>query len=548
MKSALGETLRPFLFAYQAGVGYNQRMSTNIYTDSKAWPFQEAHRVLERVEQKGKTGTVIFETGYGPSGLPHIGTFGEVFRTTMVMQAFQKISDQPTKLICFSDDMDGLRKVPTNLPNQEMLAEYIGKPLTSVPDPFGTHASFAHHNNAKLCEFLDQFGFEYDFYSATEMYQTGQLNAGLLAVLKHHEEICNIVKPTLGEERRQSYSPFLPVDAESGHVLLAPVLETNPDAGTLVYEREDGKKIETSVTDGHCKLQWKADWAMRWYALDVDYEMAGKDLIDSFTIGNKINRAIGGTPPVQMVYEHFVDENGAKISKSKGNGMTIEEWLQYGPPESLSLFMYHRPERAKKLFLAVVPKTADEYLDHVAKYPDQAQDVQIENPAWHIHNGQVPAPVPVTYNMLLNLLSAAAQDVSSDLLWGFIQRYQPEVTPATHPLLKGMVDNAMAYYRDHVLPSKQYRTPTEQEREALQAAQAMLADLTGTETAEEIQTAFYTLGKEHYGKENLREWFKMLYETLFGTAQGPRLGSFVQIYGVDETRSLIDQALARQAA
>ncbi|MDD9911603.1 MAG: lysine--tRNA ligase [Alphaproteobacteria bacterium] len=523
-------------------------MDTIDYTQVKAWPFQQAKKLIQHLERKGKTeGDVIFETGYGASGLPHIGTFCEVFRPLMVLQAFKRLQPhRSVKLIMFSDDMDGFRKVPTNLPQQEMLAQHLNKPLTDVPDPFGECESLAHYNNAKLREFLDTFDFEYEFKSATEEYRSGALNEAILKVLEHHEEVCEIVRPTLGEERRKTYSPFLPVCPETGHVLQVPVIATNVEKGTITYQREDGEQVETEVTNGRCKMQWKADWAMRWCALDVDYEMAGKDLIDSVNIGGRINRAIGGTPPLSFIFEHFVDENGAKISKSKGNGLTIDEWLKYGNPESLGLFMYHRPERAKKLFLDVVPKMVDEYLDHLSKYLQEEPQKQVENPVWHVHNGNPPKEAsPISYNMLLNLLGAAAEEATPELLWGFITQYKSEVTPQTHPKLNNLIVNATNYYKDHILPTKEYRTPVGEEVKALQSVVDMLEALTGEETAEDIQTHFYTLGKQYYGKERLKDWFAMLYQTLFGTSQGPRLGSFVKIYGIANTVQMVERAVAR---
>lgn len=524
--------------------------SHDDYLAANAWPFEEARRVIAHLEKTGKPADepVIFETGFGASGLPHIGTFGENFRTTMVLQAFTRLSKRPCKLIVFSDDLDALRKVPTNLPQQDMLRENLGKPISAIPDPFGEHSTFAAQNNARLIAFLDKFNFEYTFISSTEAYTSGRFNNALLEVLKHHEAIRNIVVPTLGKERQQSYSPFLPICAETGRVLQVPVIATDVAAGTLTYLRDDGKEVETPVTDGHCKLQWKADWAMRWYALGVDYEMSGKDLIDSVTIGNKICRQLGGTPPVALTYEHFVDENGAKISKSKGNGVSIDEWLKYANTASLGLFMYRQPKRAKKLFLQMIPKEVDDWDQCITKYHNEDKAAQLENAAWHIHNGNVPQPLPISYNMLLNLLGAVATEATPELLWGMIQKYQPAITPEAYPQLNELIVSAVHFYQDIVQPSKQYRAPTAEEINALKATVAMLQNLTGEESAEDIQTAFYTLGKEFYGKENLRSWFKMLYEVLFGTSQGPRLGSFVYIFGKDETVALINSACTRKAA
>jgi len=516
--------------------------------DAKAWPFAEARSILKRtggaVPDKGY---VLFETGYGPSGLPHIGTFGEVVRTTMVRRAFEAVSDIPTKLFAFSDDMDGLRKVPDNVPEQDMMAEHLGKPLTSVPDPFGTHDSFGAHNNARLQAFLDAFGFDYEFKSATECYTSGQFDETLLQILERHDAITGVIKPTLGEERRETYSPFLPVCPKTGRVLLAKIVETKPDAGTVVYEDEDGSLVETPVTGGHCKLQWKADWAMRWTALSVDYEMSGKDLIDSVRLSGRICQILGGKPPEGFTYELFLDENGEKISKSRGNGLSVEEWLEYATPESLALYMYNSPKKAKRLYFDAIPRHVDDYLTHLEKYGDQDEAARLENPVWHIHDGSPPDPEGhVTFGLLLNLVSVCNSEDPA-VLWGFITRYAPDATPETAPILDKLVGYAIAYYRDFVKPNKSYRAPTDMERAALDDLVVALNALPADADAETIQTEVYEVGKRH-DFENLRDWFKALYEVLLGQSQGPRFGSFVALYGKDESVDLITRVLAGESA
>lgn len=511
---------------------------------AKAWPFQEARTLLKRVGRKvpGK-GYVLFETGYGPSGLPHIGTFGEVARTSMVRHAFSVMSDLPTRLFAFSDDMDGLRKVPDNIPNKGMLARHMGKPLTAIPDPFGTHESFGHHNNARLRSFLDDFGFDYEFVSSTECYAGGQFDAALLGVLKNYDAIMNVILPTLGPERQATYSPFLPVCPETGVVLQAPVVARDEDAGTIVYEREDGKRTETPVTGGHCKLQWKADWAMRWAALDVDYEMSGKDLIDSVKLSGQICHVLGGRPPVGFTYELFLDDKGEKISKSAGNGLSVEEWLRYAPPESLSQFMFHKPKTAKRLHFDVIPKNVDDYLQHLSNLPDQEPQKQIENPAWHIHRGAPPhEDAHLSYNILLNLASVCHTEDKS-ALWHFISRYRPEATAETAPILDGLAERAINYYQDFVKPRKKYRPATAEEHAALRDLRRTLDGLAPDAAAADIQTQVYEVGKRH-AYENLRDWFRCLYEVLLGQEQGPRMGSFIALYGLEETRGLLDRALA----
>ncbi|MFQ5972148.1 MAG: lysine--tRNA ligase [Alphaproteobacteria bacterium] len=516
---------------------------------ARAWPFAEARRLVERLggagpERAPAKGHVLFETGYGPSGLPHIGTFSEVARTTMVRAAFATLSDIPTRLVAFSDDMDGLRKVPENIPNRELVAGHLGKPLTSVPDPFGTHPSFGEHNNARLRSFLDQFGFDYEFLSSTECYGSGLFDEALLNVLRHYDEIVTVILPTLGEERRQTYSPFLPICPRTGVVLQVPVEKLDPEAGTIVYrDPQDGRAVEVPVTGGHCKLQWKADWAMRWAALGVDYEMSGKDLIDSVRLSGKICRILGARPPDGFPYELFLDENGEKISKSKGNGLTIDEWLTYGPPESLSYFMYQKPRAAKRLYFDVIPRTVDQYLGALERFAGEGPAERMENPVWHVHRGNPPDDrSPISFALLLNLASACNSDDRS-VLWGFISRYAPDASAEASPILDRLVDYAVAYYRDFVAPAKHYRPPSAEEARAFEDLADTLAALPPTADAEAIQNEVYAVGKRH-DFSNLRDWFRALYEVLCGQSQGPRFGSFVALYGLGETVTLIRQALA----
>ena len=511
---------------------------------SKAWPFEEARKLLKRFEKSGTPDKVLFETGYGPSGLPHIGTFGEVARTTMVQHAFETLSDVPTRLICFSDDMDGFRKVPDNVPNKDMLSEHLERPLTSVPDPFGEYESFAHHNNAMLQRFLDQFGFTYEFHSATETYKSGRFDATLLKMLEVYDDVMSIILPTIGVERQSTYSPFLPICPHTGRVLQVPMVDCDVAAGTITYDDPaTGEQMVTPVTGGHVKCQWKADWALRWTALGVDYEMAGKDLIESVHLSGKICRALGGRPPEGFNYELFLDEKGEKISKSKGNGLTIEEWLTYATPESLSLFMFQKPKTAKKLYFDVIPKNVDEYLTFSSKFAEQEPKDQLANPAWHIHGGEPPkSRLPISFALLLNLVSASnASD--PETLWGFIRRYADDASPDTYPDLDRLVTRAIAYFRDFVKPGKSYRAPTNTERAAMEALSNRLGGMEETATAEELQTVVFEIGKTHEF-ENLRDWFKALYEVLLGQSQGPRFGSFIELYGVDATKTLIDRALA----
>ena len=517
----------------------------SIAQTSQAWPFEEARKILERLQGKApEKGFVLFETGYGPSGLPHIGTFGEVVRTTMVRRAFALLSDIPTLLYAVSDDMDGLRKVPDNIPNQDTVRAHLGKPLTQIPDPFGTHESFGHHNNARLKAFLDSFGFDYQFISASEQYKTGRFDGMLKRVLENYEEIINIILPTLGAERQATYSPFLPLSPSTGRVLQVPILERFPDRGTIVFEDEDGKKVETPVTGGHCKLQWKVDWGMRWAAFDVDYEMSGKDLIDSVKLSSRVSRVLGKAPPETFSYELFLDQDGTKISKSKGNGLTIEEWLTYAPQESLAYYMYQSPRKAKRLYFDVIPRQVDEYISFLNAYETQTPEQQLSNPVWHIHEGNPPkVDVPLTFGILLNLASVCNTEDPA-VLWGFISRYVPGATPEKMPFLDHLVSFALVYYRDFVKPSKHYRAPTPEERTALEDLLGNLKDQPND--AETLQGIVFEVGKRH-NYTNLREWFLCLYQILLGQDEGPRMGSFIALYGANEMCTLIEEALLRKS-
>ena len=528
---------------------------------SNAWPFEEARKIVARLKAKPKD-EVIFETGYGPSGLPHIGTFGEVARTTMVLHAFRVLTEDKvaTRLIAFSDDMDGLRKVPDNVPNKDALALDLGKPLTKVRDPFGTHPSFGEHNNARLRTFLDHFGFKYEFASSTEYYKSGRFDATLLKMLARFDKVMAIMLPSLREERASTYSPFLPIDPQTGIVLQVPVTAHDAKGGTITYEHPDTKEpVTVPVTGGACKLQWKPDWAMRWVALGIDYEMAGKDLIDSVKLSGQICKALDGKPPEGFNYELFLDEKGQKISKSKGNGLTIEEWLRYASPESLSLFMYREPKSAKRLYFDVIPRQVDDYQQFLDGYPRQQDWKQkLGNPVWHIHNGNPPvADMPISFTMLLTLVSSSNAE-NAETLWGFIGRYRPGVTPQTHPKLNDAVGYAIHYFRDFVLPEKKFREPSEVERKALADLRDALANLDPAVTAEDIQNVVYEIGRREPFLDHAKnakdgrpgvslDWFNMLYQVLLGQEKGPRFGSFAAVYGVKNTVDMIDGALARSA-
>ena len=515
---------------------------------SKAWPFEEARKLLARWPDGKPDGeAIVFETGYGPSGLPHIGTFNEVLRTTMVRRAFEALSDAPTRLIAFSDDMDGLRKVPDNVPNGAMLAEHLGRPLSRIPDPFGTHESFAAHNNALLRDFLDRYGFDYEFASATEHYMSGRFDDALRDVLRRFDAIQAIMLPTLRAERRATYSPILPVSPTTGVVLQVPVEVVDAETGMIAFD-DGGRRIEQSALGGQAKLQWKVDWAMRWVALGVDYEMAGKDLIDSVVQSGRIARALGGRPPEGFNYEMFLDERNEKISKSKGNGLGVEQWLTYGPEESLAYYIYREPKRAKSLHLGVIPRAIEDYWQSRAAWFEQDTRERLGNPVHHIHDGRVPQDgLPVSFGLLLNLVGVLGEDVTREQVWGYLRRYLADANPADHPELDRLIGYALAYHRDHLAPTLRRRAPEPREADALRQLDEGLRALPAGTGAEDIQTLVYETGKAAFGKEHLRDWFRTLYETLLGASQGPRMGSFIALYGIDGTRRLIAGALARSS-
>ncbi len=516
---------------------------------SKAWPYEEARKLLKRYPDGPPSGrAILFETGYGPSGLPHLGTFQEVARTLMVRHALTELADWPTRLVAFSDDMDGMRKVPPGVPHQDMMHQHLDQPLSAVPDPYGCgHHSYAAHNNNLLRQFLDRFGFDYEFLASSDCYRSGRFDEALRSVLRHYDAIMAVMLPTLGEERRKTYSPILPISTKSGKVLQVPVEVLAAETGLIAFD-DEGERITQSILSGGAKLQWKVDWALRWVALGVDYEMAGKDLIDSVTQSSKIARILGARPPEGFNYELFLDENGEKISKTRGNGVTIDQWLTYAPEESLAFYIYREPKRAKQLSFGVIPKAVDEYYQFLGQYPGQELDKRLGNPVHHIHAGNPPAAnLPVSFALLLNLASLPGVG-DRDTIWRFLSRYNPALTPEASPDLDRLVGFAVAYARDFVAPSLQRRAPTPEEATALRELDALLAEDDGTGRADEepaavLQNHIYEIGKRHYGKERLRDWFKVLYETLLGSEQGPRMGSFIALYGVDNSRKLISEAL-----
>ena len=520
-------------------------LDVNLIQSTSSWPFVEIRKLLkdrkDLIKSKNK---IIFQTGYGPSGLPHIGTFAEVARTTMMINALNHIQKIDTDLITFSDDMDGLRKVPDNIPNSKVLTENLGKPLTSIPDPFNKFDSFGKHNNEMLKDFLNKFNFKFNFKSSTENYKNGTFNNSLMRVLEKYEEIMEIILPTLRSERKKTYCPFLPICPTTGKVLEIPLLEMNKNNGTVIFDN-NGKKLEIEITNGNCKLQWKVDWAMRWFTFDVDFEMYGKDLTESAILSSKICRILGKKPPNGFAYELFLDEKGEKISKSKGNGISIDQWLRYASPESLSLYMYQNPTRAKKLYSDVVPKAVDEYLSLIETFPEQKPSEQLLNPVWHVHSGNPPKEkIVMTFSMLLNLVGSSNAE-NKEILWKFIQRFHQDINPKNYPILDQLTKYAINYFKDKVEPNKKYKTPNENEQKALFNLAKNLELVTQDSKPEDIQTVVYTTGKENGYEKKLREWFILIYEVLFGSVDGPRMGFFISFFGIKETVKLINKKIKK---
>ncbi len=518
-------------------------LDKDLIQSTSSWPFVEIRKLLKERKDLIKTkGRIVFQTGYGPSGLPHIGTFGEVARTTMMINALNHIEKIDSDLITFSDDMDGLRKVPDNIPNDKVLYDNIGKPLTSIPDPFGKFESFGKHNNEMLKEFLKKFNFKFNFKSSTENYKNGTFNESLKRVLEKYDEIMSIILPTLRDERRKTYCPFLPICPDTGKVLEIPLVEMDKKRGKVIFDNK-GKKIETDILNGNCKLQWKVDWAMRWFTFDVDFEMYGKDLTESAILSNKVCKVLGKRPPNGFAYELFLDEKGEKISKSKGNGISIDQWLRYATPESLALYMYPNPKRAKKLYSEVVPKAVDEYLSLIDKYPSQTKREQISNPIWHIHKGNPPnEKIIMPFSMLLNL-AGSSNAKNKEILWKFINRFHKDIKPENHQILNELTELALNYFKDKVEPNKKYKKPSKEEKIALENLVKSLKLITQNSKPEDIQTAVYTVGKENGYEKNLRDWFKLIYEVIFGEQDGPRMGFFISFFGLQETIKLINDKL-----
>jgi len=514
-----------------------------------AWPFAEAAQLAEKVKGRGE-GVVVFETGFGPSGLPHIGTFAEVARTTWVRHAFETLAGRPTKLIAFSDDMDGLRKVPLNVPQREMLAEHIGKPLCYIPDPFGCHVSYSGHMNAKLCEFLNTYGFDYHFQSSHEAYVRGDFNEGLAILLSKVEEVKALILPTLGEEKREDWSPFFPICGSCGRVYTTRVVAYHPQDNTLEYICDTevygvkgcGHRARATIFNGKAKVGWKVDWALRWYTYEVAYEMYGKDLIESAKLSSQIVRLMGKEPPIGLIYELFLDKEGRKISKSVGKGLTVDAWTTYAPIESLLYYIFASPRKAKRLYWEIVPRCVDEYLDELRKYPTPSEEERVNLPVWHIHDRGRTVPAygsKVNYSTVDNLLSALASD-SADLVMEYLEQYDPKVREYS-AVVRDIVEKVLNYYRDFVLPTKVYKKPDERERAMLLALRDRLVEFPA-KSEEELQAMPFAVAKE-FGVP-AADFFRLFYEVLFGQDRGPRFGAFTSLVGQGKLASLLAERCA----
>jgi lysyl-tRNA synthetase class 1 len=512
-----------------------------------SWPFKEAQKLQKRFFDFPPH-PVRFETGFGPSGMPHIGTFAEVARTTWVRHAFESLTNQPTELIAFSDDMDGLRKVPLNLPNPDMLAENLGKPLCDIPDPFGERESYSAHMNQMLVAFLDSYRFDYTFQSSQEAYRRGDFNDGLAVILGRVDEIKQMILPTMSESKRTHWSPFFPICEKCGRIYTTRVTGYHATDNTIDYvcDREDGgfthcgHKGSTSIFNGRVKVGWKIDWALRWYSYDIGYEMYGKDLIESAKLSGKIVRKMGKQPPTGLFYELFLDEQGRKISKSVGKGLTIDAWISYAPLESLLYYIFQNPKQAKRLFWGIVPKSVDDYLAGLNQYETLDPDKRPNATIWHLFNQGKTVPTyrsPINFSLINNLISAVGAD-DIDLILEYLKRYDSSIGNEMS-IMEDLVKKAMNYYRDFILPKKDYRSPTDREKGMLKLLHAKLAGYEGNDE-DELQSIPFAVARE--SDESPKAFFKMFYEVVFGQERGPRFGTFVQLVGKEKALHLLKKA------
>ena len=513
----------------------------------RSWPFKEAEKLCKRFQHPPES-PVRFETGFGPSGLPHIGTFAENARTTWVRHAFEFLTGWPTQLIAFSDDMDGLRKVPLNMPRQDMLANHLGKPLCHIPDPFETSDSYSGTMNTKLRSFLDGYQFDYTFQGSYEAYQRGDFNEGLEIILRNVDAVKSIILPTMSAEKGRDWSPFFPICGKCGKINSTRVTGydvANNAVGYVCDRQEDrakgcGYQGTASIFNGHVKVGWKVDWALRWYAYDIAYEMYGKDLIESAKLSGRITRLMGKQPPTGLFCELFLDEDGRKISKSVGKGLTIDSWTMYAPLESLLYYIFQNPKQAKRLFWGIVPKSVDDYLLGLNNYHSLDAQKKPDSPLWHLFNKGAGVPefkTSINFSLVNNLVSAVGAD-DRELILEYLKRYDPGIE-AHRAVIEDLVNKAMNYYRDFIVPHKRYRMPTTQEKKMLMRLRDELAAYEGDDE-KEIQTLPFAVAREYSEPPN--NFFKLFYEVVFGQERGPRFGTFVRLVGKEKAISLLDEA------
>jgi lysyl-tRNA synthetase class 1 len=517
-----------------------------------SWPFIEAQKIAARVKKQDLPDPIVFETGFGPSGLPHIGTFAEVARTVFVKNAFEHLTGRPAVIYAFCDDMDGLRRVPKNLPNQDRLAEHLGKPLSAIPDPFGCCESYSDHMENELVKLLNHYKFDYQLKSSTREYKSGVFNPGLHLILENAEPIKQIIIPTLKEENRENWSPFFPVCANCGRIYTTRVTGYFPEQDTISYECVEsfgdefkvqgcGHKQETSILDGAVKVGWKVDWALRWFSYQVTYEMYGKDLIDSALQSGRIKRLLGGWPPEGMTYEMFLSEEGKKISKSIGEGLSIDTWLKYAPIESLLYYLFQNPRKQRRLYFDIIPKNVDEYLAELVRYPGLSEKDKSDSVLWQIERSGHDVPVytsGINFSLINNLISGMGSD-NKNLLLDYLKRYDPKVSE-NKKTVSDLLDSGLNYFRNFIEPQKKYRKPTREEAEILKELKSRLDQYKG-EDEDEIQAMVFDVARDK-GIEP-PDLFKTIYQVLLGQDRGPRFGTFTKLIGKDRMKDLIQEKI-----
>ena len=522
------------------------------------WPYEEARKLVDRAQGYQPGRPVIFESGFGPSGLPHLGTMCEVLRPAYVRRALENVGDgRPARLIVFIDDIDGLRKVPESVPHRDEWKRYLGQPVARIPDPFGCCKSFADHMIDLLSKFLAPVEVDLELARASEMYASGRFDDALKLMLDKREDIIRVITPTLREENRAGWSPFMPICPACGQVNSTRVVAYHPDRAAVEFSCERdfggahgcGHRAEQSVLGGNAKVGWKVDWALRWYVLKVDYELYGKDLIDSARLSGQILRLLGGKPPIGFPFEMFLDEEGHKISKSVGRGVTVDDWQRYAPIEVLKYFLLLSPRRARKLFIETIPQYVDEYLDALREYA-RADNVEARrNMALEFvlqSRSSRRFDSSLTYSMTMNLVAALGSS-DRDLIWKYLTRYDPAIAgdAETEALGRTLMDCALNYYADFIEPTKKRYAPNNSEREQLKKLIEFL-EANPDAPGDEIEKKIYDLGREYYPKPG--NIFPLLYRVLLGQDRGPRLGAFIRLATPARVVELLNASLVHSAS